>query len=144
MLKMRVHKRTRAENNPTNHHQSKVCYLAMVTQTFNCNFSTSYLITRHSSIWITNDCIHCSLPSQLTKLANSGIWHCHLQWQCTWPWVIWCNNGTNGKNMSCSLHTVHIQILKWIDFRTMGIWIWIALFWYALYNVIIYCEGFSI
>ena len=34
----------------------------------------------HSSIWITNDCIHCSLPSKLTKLAKRGIWHCHLQW----------------------------------------------------------------
>ena len=83
MLKMWVHKRTRAENNPTNHYQSKVWYLAMVTQTFKCNFSMSCLITRHSSIWITNDCIHCSLPSQLTKLAKSGIWHYHLQWQCT-------------------------------------------------------------
>ena len=79
MLKMWVHKRTRAENNPTNHYQRKVWYLAMVTQTFKCNFST----TRHSSIWITTDCIHCSLLSQLTKLAKSGIWHCHLQWQCT-------------------------------------------------------------
>ena len=82
MLKMWVHKRTRAENNPTNHYQSKVWYLAMVIQTFKWNFSTSYLITRHSSIWITNDCIHCSLPSQLTKLAKSGIWHCQ-KWDMT-------------------------------------------------------------
>ena len=89
MLKMWVHKRTRTENNPTNHYQSKVWYLAMVTQAFKCNFSTSclILITRHSSIWITHDCIHCSLPSQWTKLAKSGIWHCHLQWQCTWSCV---------------------------------------------------------
>ena len=43
----------------------------------------SFLITRHSSIWITNDSIHCSLPSQLPNLAKSGIWHCRLQWQCT-------------------------------------------------------------
>ena len=92
MLKMGVHKRTRAENNPTNHYQSKVWYLAMVTQTFKCNFSTSCLITRHSSIWITNDCIHCS--HELTKLAKSGIWLCHLQWQCTRSCVtwLWCKN----------------------------------------------------
>ena len=83
MLKMWVHKRTRAENNPTNHYQSKVWYLAMVTQTIKCDFSTLCLITRQKSIWITNDCIHCSLPSQLTKLAKSGISHCYLQWQCT-------------------------------------------------------------
>ena len=83
MLTMWVHKRIRAENNPTNHYQSKVWYIAMLTQTVKCNFSTSCLITRHSSIWITHDCIHCSLPSQLTKLAKSGMWHCHLQWQWT-------------------------------------------------------------
>ena len=71
MLKMWVHKRTRAENNPTNHYQSKFRYIAMVIQTFKCNFSASCLITRHSSsIWITNDCIHCSLPSQLPKTCK--------------------------------------------------------------------------
>ena len=35
-------------------------------------FIMSCLITRHSSIWITRDSIHCSLPSQLPKLAKSG------------------------------------------------------------------------
>ena len=36
-----------------------------------------------SFTWITNEsCIHCSLPSHLPKLAKSGTWHCHLQWQC--------------------------------------------------------------
>ena len=50
---------------------AKYWYLAMVTQTFKCNFSTSCLITRHTSIWITNDCIHCSsLPSQLKKTCK--------------------------------------------------------------------------
>ena len=83
MLNMWVHRRTRAENYPSNHYQSKSWYPTMITQPFKCNFSASCLITRHSSIWITNDCIHCSLPSQLPKLAKSGLWHCHLQWQCT-------------------------------------------------------------
>ena len=69
MLKIWVHERTTAENNPTNHYQSKFWYLAMITKTFKCNFGASCLITRHSSIWITNDCIHCSLPSQLPKLT---------------------------------------------------------------------------
>ena len=44
-------------------------------------------ITRHSSIWIANNSIHCSLPTQLRKLAKSGSWHCHLQWQRTWSCV---------------------------------------------------------
>ena len=74
MSKMWVHERITAENNWN---------LAMITQTVKCNFGASWLITRHSSIWITNDRIHCSLPSQLPKLAKSGIWHCHLQWQYT-------------------------------------------------------------
>ena len=133
MLKMWVHKRTKAENNPTNHYQSKVWYLAMVTQTIKCNFGTLCLITRHSSIWITNDCIHCSLPSQLTKLAKSGIKNYDIVIfngnVLGHAWHIWCKNGTNGKKMSCSLHTGHIQILKWIDFRTMGLWIWITFFY---------------
>ena len=83
MLKMWVHERTTAENNPTNLYQSKCWYLTIIYKSFKCNFGASFLITRHSSIWITNDCIHCSLPSHLPKLAKSGIWHCHLQWQCT-------------------------------------------------------------
>ena len=61
--------------------QIKSWILAMVTLTFECNFSVSCLITRHSSIWIYNDFIYSSLPSQLPKLAKSGKWHCHLQWQ---------------------------------------------------------------
>ena len=116
-------------------------YLAMITKTCKCNFSVSCLITRHSSIWITNDCIHCSLPSQIPKLAKSGIWHCHLQWQCTRScvaymmreWYQW----NFGKRMSCSLHIGHMQIFKSVDFRTMGLWIWITFFWYALYFVLI-------
>ena len=48
--------------------------------------------------------------------------------------ILWCKNDTYGKKISCSLHTSHIQILKWIDFRTMGLWIWITFFWYALYK----------
>ena len=83
MLKMWVHKTTRAENNPSNHYQSKYWSLAMLTQTFKCNFSVSCLIIRHSFIWITIESIHCRLLSQFSKLAKSGICHCHLQWQNT-------------------------------------------------------------
>ena len=43
-------------------------------------------------------------------------------------------NGTNGKRMSCSLLTCHMQIFRSIYFRTMGLWIWITFFLYALYS----------
>ena len=48
-------------------------------------------------------------------------------------WHTWCKKGTNGKRMSCSLLIWHIQILKLIKFRTMGLWKLITFFWYALY-----------
>ena len=44
--------------------------LAMITRTFKWSFSMPFLITRHPSIWITNDSIHCSLPSQLPKTCK--------------------------------------------------------------------------
>ena len=50
-------------------------------------------------------------------------------------WHTWCENGTNGKRMSCSLLIGHMQIFKLIYFRTMGLWIWITFFWYALYMI---------
>ena len=43
-------------------------------------------------------------------------------------WHTWCKKGTNGKRMSCSSLTCHMHIFKLIDFRTMGIWIWITFF----------------
>ena len=99
----------------------------------------SCLITKQSSIWITNDSIHCSRQSQLPKLAKSGTWHCHLQWQCTRSCVTYMiKKGTNGKRMSCSLLIGHIQIFKSIDFRTSGLWIWIT-FFYTHCRIII-CE----
>ena len=51
----------------------------MITQTLKCNFSVSCLITRHSSIRMTTDSIHCGLPFQLPKPAKSGTWH----WLCS-------------------------------------------------------------
>ena len=65
---------------------------------------------------------------QLSKLAKSGSWHCHLQWQCTRSCVTytWCKKGTNRKRMSCSSPICHMQIFKSFDFRTMGLWIWIT------------------
>ena len=73
MLKMWVHERPcTAENNPTNHYQTKFWYLAMITKTVKCNFSVSCFITSHSSIWITNDCIHCSLASQYQNWQKVG------------------------------------------------------------------------
>ena len=44
-------------------------------------------------------------------------------------WQTWCKPGTNGKRMSCSLLICHMQIFKSIDFRTMGLWIWITFFY---------------
>ena len=43
-------------------------------------------------------------------------------------WHTWCKKCTNGKKMSCSLLICHTQIFKSIDFRTMGLWIWITFF----------------
>ena len=43
-------------------------------------------------------------------------------------WHTWCKKCTNGKRMSCSLLICHMQIFKSIDFRTMGLWIWITFF----------------
>ena len=55
----------------------------MIIQTFKRQFQCVMWITKHSSIWIAKNSIHCSLPTQLRKLAKCGSWHCHLQWQCT-------------------------------------------------------------
>ena len=45
-------------------------------------------------------------------------------------WHTWCNKYTNGRRMSCSLFICRTQIFKSIDFRTMGLWIWITFFFY--------------
>ena len=128
MLKMWVHERTTAENNPTNHYQSKFLYFAMITKTFKCNIGASCLITRHLSIWITNDCIHCSLPSQLPKLAKSGIWHCHLQCVLGHAWHTWYKKPI--ERGWVALYIIgHMQIFKSIDFKTVGLWIWITFFY---------------
>ena len=47
----------------------------MITQTFKCNYSVSCLLTRHSSIWITNDGIHCAqsaIPISYQNLQKVG------------------------------------------------------------------------
>ena len=127
MLKMWVHKRTRAENNLSNHYQSKVWYLAIVTNNFRCNISTSCL---KAFIHLNHQWLH-SLQSSITinKLAKSGIWHCHLQWQCTQSCVTYMlQEWYQWKRMSCSLQTGHIQILRWIDLRIVGLSIWITFF----------------
>ena len=70
---------------------------------------------------------------QFSKLA-SGIWHCHLQWQCNvlgHVWHKWCRKGTNGNKMGCSLLIGNIQIFRPTDFRTMDLWKWITVL-YAL------------
>ena len=45
----------------------------MITQTFKMLFQCVMWITRHSSIWIANTSIHCSLPSQLRKLCKKWV-----------------------------------------------------------------------
>ena len=52
-------------------------------------------------------------------------------------WHTWCKNGTNGKRMSCSLRIGYMHTFKSIDFRTMGLWNGLPLFWYTLQNEII-------
>ena len=83
MLQMRAQKRTKAENNSTFYYQNDFWYLTMITQTITMQFQYVMWIKRHSSFWIANSSIHCSLLTQLRKLAKSGSWHCPLQWQCT-------------------------------------------------------------
>ena len=83
----------------------------MIIQTFKMQFQCVMWITRHSSIWIAKNSIHCSLPTQLRKLAKSGSWHCHLSGNVLGhAWQTWCKKGTNGKRMSCSLLICHMQI----------------------------------
>ena len=101
----------------------------MITQTFKRNSSMSFLMTRHSPVWITNDSIHCSLPSNYQNLQKVGYDIVVLNGNVLGhAWHTWCKNGTNGKRMSCSLLIGHMQIFKLIDFRTMGLWIWITFF----------------
>ena len=89
----------------------------------------SFIPTRHSPIWITNDSIHCSLPSNYQNLQKVGydivVFNCNM---LAHAWHTWCKNGTNGKRMSCSSLIGHMQIFKLMDFRTMGLWIWITFF----------------
>ena len=110
----------------------------MITHTCKRNFSISFLITSHSPVWITNDSIHCSLPSNYQNLQKVGydivVFNGNVLGHA---WHTWCKNGTNGKKMSCSLLICHMQIFKLIDFTTMGLWIWITFFFYALYTLYI-------
>ena len=89
----------------------------------------SFLMTWHSPVCITNDSVHCSLPSNYQNLQKVGydivVFNRNVFGHA---WDTWCKNGTNGKRMSCSLLISHMQIFKLIDFRTMGLWIWITFF----------------
>ena len=104
----------------------------MITQTFKMQFQCDMWITRHTSIWIANNIIHCSLHpnnENLQKVCHdivifSGNVLGHA-------WHTWCKKGTNGKRMSYSLLICHMQIFKSIDFRTIGLWIWITFFFYT-------------
>ena len=117
----------------------------MITQTFKCNFSVSCLLTRHSSIWISNDGIH---PSEFPMTAFTAV--CHPNYQnlqkvgydivifngnvLGHSWHTWCKKGTNGKKMSCSLLIGHMQIFK--NQLTLEQWAFengLPLFWYTLY-----------
>ena len=77
---------------------------------------------------------------QFAKLAKSGNWHCHLQWQCTRSCVTYMmQEGYQWKGDECSLLICHMQIFKSIDFRTMGLWNGLPLFWYTLYRDTLHC-----
>ena len=99
----------------------------MITRTITLNLNVSCLITRHSSIRITNERIRCSLPSPKPKFAKRGAWNCHLQWQCTQScmtymvqeWYQW-------KEEELLYTNCYKQIFKSIDFRTMGLLIQIT------------------
>ena len=99
----------------------------MITQTFKMQFQCVMWITRHSSIWIANTSIYCSLPSQLRKLAKSGSWYCHLQWQCTQS----CVTYLIARKVPMERGWVALYLyatFKSIGFRTMGLWIWYYLY----------------
>ena len=108
----------------------------MITQTLKRNFD-QYAILNNKPLTRLNYQWQHSLQSaiQLPKLEKVALWHCRLQWQCARSCVTytWCKIGTNGKRMICSLLVCHMCIFKLISFRTMGLWIWITFFLYALY-----------
>ena len=102
----------------------------MIIQTFKMQFQCVMWITRHSSIWIAKKTAFTAVfqPNyeNLQKVGHdivifSGNVLGHA-------WQTWCKKGTNGKRMSSSLLICHMQIFKSIDFRTMGLWIWITFF----------------
>ena len=58
-------------------------------------------------------------------------------------WHTWCTKCTNGKRMSCSLLICHTQNFKSIDFRTMGLWIWITFFLIrTVYDILTCVQSF--
>ena len=110
----------------------------MITQTFKMQFQCVMWITRHSSIWIANTSIHCSLPSQLRKLAKSGSWHCHLQWQCTMYSVM--RDIPDARKVPMERGWVALYwyaTCKFLNLLTLEQWAFeygLPLFWYALYR----------
>ena len=77
----------------------------------------SFLITRHSPVWITNDTIHCSLPCNYQNLQKVGydivVFNGNMLGHA---WNTWCKNGTNGKRMSFSFTCMpHANIqINWL------------------------------
>ena len=73
--------------------------------------------------------IHCSLPSQLPKLAKSGTWHRNFQWQCTQSCVTYMMTEGYQLKKDELLFTYikpHSNISNQLKFRTIGPWIWIT------------------
>ena len=102
----------------------------MICQTFICNFSMSCLITRHSSIWITNDNIHCSLPFPIIKTCKK--WDMTLSSSMAMYSVMRDLHDAKRIPMERGSVALYLQATckysNELTFRTMGLWIWITFF----------------
>ena len=81
----------------------------MITQTFKCNFSVSCLKARHSSIWITNDSVPCSLASQLPKLAG-GVTRAPF-----YPAKAPLSRFNHGWLYSCNTRSKHLEKINYVS-----------------------------
>ena len=116
----------------------------MIIQTFKCNLIMSCLTTIWK-FWITNDRIHCSLPSQLPMTGFTAVFHPNYQNLqkvghdivifsgnvLGRAWQTWRKKGTNEKRTSCSLLIGYMQIFKLIDFRTIWVYLNMGYFFHT-------------
>ena len=70
---------------------------------------------------------------QFAKLAKSGNWHCHLQWQCTWSCVTYMMQGYQWKEDELLFTYVTCKYSNQSTFEQWAYENGLPLFWYTLY-----------